>query len=79
MALAKIYQPYTRLNHEELDGLLHILKNTTLELSDNGNTDALLYLGAFFALSILRYHEFVDFPDDFMRLLENLIAENFEE
>ena len=72
MALFKTYQPYTRFGHYELDGLISRL---TREIDEHeGVTDVDCYVGARIAMSIARYHEFVDTQEDFMRLFEHMKA-----
>ena len=67
MTLSRAYRPYTRIEHFDLDGLLNRLDR---EMDEGGNGIPVDYLfGAYSALSILRYHEFVDTQEDFMRLL----------
>ena len=75
MALSRAYRPYTRLEHYDLDGLMNVLERKCEELAQDGDTNAYYYVGAFFALSLLRYHEFIDTQEDFMRLLDRLVNE----
>ena len=72
MALCKTYRPYTRLEHFELDGLLSVLDREIAQRGEDGEADTLYYEGVHDAISIIRYHEFVDTQDDFMRLLARL-------
>lgn len=75
MALVRMYRPQTRLDHEELDGLLAVLDRTIAEHGENGETDTPYYVGAEMALSIIRFHEFVDTQQDFILLLNHMIDE----
>lgn len=68
MALTRTYRPSTRIQHDELDGLLNVLDRTIAERGENGEADTPYYVGAFEALRIIRYHEFLDTQEDFMRL-----------
>ena len=36
MALSKIYKPYTRLGHEEVDGLIKVLEREIAQLGEDG-------------------------------------------
>lgn len=69
------YQPSTRLDHYELDGLLNVLDRKIAEHGEAGEYDTAYYVGAWLACSIFRHHEFVETQDDFMRLFENRINE----
>ena len=71
MALFRTYQPNTRFDHFEMDGLISRLNRHIEEHPDDENID--LYRGARIALSIARFHEFVDTQDDFMRLFEHYV------
>ena len=71
MALFRTYQPNTRFDHYEMDGLISRLNRHIDEHPDDENID--LYTGARIALSIARFHEFVDTQDDFMRLFEHYV------
>lgn len=75
MALCKHYKPYTRLDHEELDGLLNVLSREIAERGEDGDSSTPYYVGASLAFKILRYHEFVDVPNDFMSLFGHYIDE----
>ena len=73
MALIRHYQPSTRLDHYELDGLMKRFDTEIATLVENGESKALCYIGAFVAFDIIRHHEFVEHQDDFMRLFERMI------
>ena len=75
MALSKIYKPYTRLGHEEVDGLIKVLEREIAQLGEDGELSTAYYIGALTAIKILRYHEFLDVPDDFVRLFDHYINE----
>lgn len=72
MALCKTYRPYTRLEHYELDGLLSVLDRTIAQRGEDGEADTLYYEGVHDAISIIRFHEFVDTQYDFMNLINRL-------
>ena len=78
MTLSRAYRPYTRLEHYDLDGLMNVLEEKCEKLAQDGDADAYFYVGAFFALSLLRYHEFIDTQDDFMRLFDRLVNQETE-
>ena len=73
MALFKTYQPYTRLGHYEMDGLLNRLDREIEERGENGDIETLYYVGARIAVYIARYHEFVDTQEDFMQLFQRAL------
>lgn len=75
MALARTYRPSTRIQHDELDGLLNVLDRTISEHGEDGEADTPYYVGAFEALRIVRYHEFLDTQEDFMRLFERALGD----
>ena len=73
--LSRHYQPSTRINHFELDGLIAALRRQEDEV-DYTLRDA--YTGALIALQIFRYHEFLDTQADFMRLFEHYLQQELE-
>ena len=73
MTLFRTYQPNTRLDHYDLDVLLNRLDREIDEMGENGDARTPYYVGAFAAMSIVRYHEFVDTQDDFMRLFKSTL------
>ena len=74
MAVTKSYQPYSRVDHYELDGTLKLLGDKVSTMGEAGDVDALYYEGAQDALEIIRGYEFVDKPQDFVRLLGILLG-----
>lgn len=73
MAVTKFYQPYSRVDHYELDGTIKLLGDKVSTMGEAGEVDALYYEGAQDALEIIRGYEFVDKPQDFVRLLGILL------
>lgn len=73
MALFRTYQPNTRFDHFEMDGLISRLERETEEREDDPNLA--YYVGALIAMRIARFHEFVDTQDDFMRLFVRALEE----
>lgn len=73
MAVTKFYQPYSRVDHYELDGTIKLLGDKVSTMGEAGEVDALYYEGAQDALEIIRGYEFVDKPKDFVRILEILL------
>ena len=69
MTLARVFRANTRIDHDDLDGLLSVLDRDIAAARDVGGSAA-FYRGARTALSIIRHHEFVDTQADFMRLLD---------
>ena len=74
MAVTRFYQPYSRVDHYELDGTLRLLAERVSTMGDDGEVDTLYYEGAQDALEIIRGYEYVDTPKDFIRLLDVLKA-----
>ncbi len=74
MAVTKFYQPYSRVDHYELDGTIKLLGDKVSTMGEAGEVDALYYEGAQDALEIIRGYEFVDKPQDFVRLLGILLG-----
>ena len=75
MTLIRHYQPNTRLDHYELDGLLTRLDREIAELGENGELSTPYYVGASTALRILRYHERVETQDDFINIFRKYLNE----
>lgn len=74
MTLSRIYRPSTRIEHEELDGLLNILERTINEHGENGESNTPYYVGARIALTILREHERIEMPEDFVLVFDNYLS-----
>jgi hypothetical protein len=68
MTLLREYEPATRVGLFELDGLLSMLEGRARELGEDGDADAYFYLGAYYALSIIRRQERVEYPQEFLAL-----------
>ncbi len=75
MSLLREYEPATRVGLYELDGLLSMLEAKARELGGDGDADAYFYLGAYYALSIIRGHGRVEYPHEFMELFEQYMKE----
>lgn len=73
MALFRTYQPNTRFDHFEMDGLISRLERETEERQDDPTLA--YFIGALIAMRIARFHEFVDTQEDFMRLFERALEE----
>lgn len=73
MTLVRAYRPQTRLDHDDLDGLLNALDREIAERGENGEADTAYYVGAEMALSIIRFHEFVDTQQDFLSLFDRMV------
>lgn len=74
MTLARVFRANTRIDHDDLDGLLAVLERRIAEEGEDG-VDMRMHEGALIALSIIRHHEFVDTQADFMRLFEHYADE----
>ena len=77
MALFRTYQPNTRFDHFEMDGLISRLEREVEEREDDPNLD--YYVGALIAMRIARFHEFVDTQEDFMRLFARALETREDE
>ena len=73
MALIRVYEPATRIGLLELDGLLSMLGERARELGEDGDADAYFYMGALYALSIIREQGRVEYPHEFMELFEKYV------
>lgn len=68
MTLLREYEPATRVGLFELDGLLSMFDDKARELGGDGDADACFYLGAYYALSIIRSQARVEYPHEFMKI-----------
>ena len=75
MALFRTYQPNTRFDHFEMDGLISRLDREIAERGENGDASTPYLVGARIAMHIARHHEFVDTQEDFMRLFDRALDE----
>lgn len=75
MTLARMYRPSTRIEHDDLDGLLNVLEREIAERGEDGEASTAYYVGSLEALRIIRYHEFLDTQADFMRLFQLALNE----
>ena len=73
MTLLREYEPATRVGLFELDGLLSMLEEKARELGNEGDADAYFYLGAYYALSIIRKQERVEYPHEFLELFKQYV------
>ena len=73
MALSRIYRPSTRIEHDELDGLLNVIDRRIAESGENGELVTSYYVGAQIALTIIRCHERIELPDDFLAIFDNYL------
>lgn len=75
MPLVRRYNPSVRMDCEELDGLLNALGNRIEEADEGGDAMTVAYLGAWYAVDIIRHHEFVETQEDFLRLFDKYLQE----
>lgn len=73
MTLLREYEPATRVGLYELEGLLSMLEGKARELRNEGDADAYFYLGAYYALSIIRKQERVEYPHEFMKIFTQYV------
>ena len=74
MTLSRIYMPSTRVEHYELDGLLRVLDRAIAEPDEGQEQLIAYYIGAQIALQIIRYHERLETPEDFMFVFNNYLS-----
>ena len=75
MTLIRAYRPQTKIDHDDLDGLLYVLDREIQQHGENGEADTAYYVGASLALQIIRNYGFVDTQKDFMELFVHLLNE----
>lgn len=78
MSLIYRDRPKIRIGCDELDGLINAMVDKIVILEDDGDATIPYYLGALIALEIVRYQAYVEYPDDFMRLLDNKLQESID-
>ena len=78
MALFRSYPANVRIGVDELDGLLRVLDARIDAMRTDGEADVALYEGARIALSIIRRHERIEYPIDFLSLFELYLREGDE-
>lgn len=74
MALIRHYKPSVRLEYEELDGLINVI-NQQLESGDLSTDVEIAFIGCLATLEIIRNHEYVEYPHQFVELLKHYLAE----
>ena len=75
MTLARHYQPNTRLDHYELDGLLNRLDREIAELGEAGDASTAYFVGLRIGVSIFRFHGHVETQDDFVNVFRKYLSE----
>lgn len=75
MTLFRRYQPNTRMDHFELDGLINRLDREIAELGEVGDASTPYYVGDRLAMHICRHHEYVEMQDDFMNIFRKYLNE----
>lgn len=63
-------RPKIRLGVDEMHGLLNVLDSAIAEHADDGELSTLYYVGAHGAIEILYEHEHIEYPDEFLQLLD---------
>lgn len=76
MSLISQYQPCVRMGHMELDGLINMI-GRKLEDKELDSIDAAHYIGALAALHIIRFSYYVEYPDQFIKLMDKYINGEF--
>ena len=76
MSLIKRSMPTVIIGGDELDGLLNIMDRRISEMLDAHEIGAEYMRGAYGALSILSRYNYIDYPQEFMTIFENIINGN---
>ena len=74
MALVRHYRPSVRMEYEELDGLINVIdKMLNDDESTMDNSERLAFIGASITLEIIRHHEYVEYPHQFVDLFKRYL------
>lgn len=73
MAFIKQYSPATRVNHEELEGAMRLLADLVEEHDDDFRS--FFYFGAYATLDVIEHNEHVEYPKDFVAVLDRKLSE----
>ena len=73
MALVRHYKPSVRLEYEELDGLMNVFDEALEDGEFDSKTERASYIGALVALKIIRFHEHVEYPHQFISLFRHYL------
>lgn len=73
MALVRHYKPSVRMEYEEMDGLIRSISEALEEDEVDGELDRAAYIGALIALKIIRHHERVEYPHQFISLFNHYL------
>ena len=73
--LLSSYKPSTRVYHEELDGTLNIANRKIDELGEEGSWKTPYYVGMAMCLMIEKSYEYVEYPQDFIKIFELMLDE----
>lgn len=73
MSLVRHYKPSVRLEYEEMDGLISVFDRMLEDDEFTSDTEQAAYIGALVALIIIRHHEYVDYPHQFMNLFAHYL------
>lgn len=76
MSLIKRPRPTTYIGGDELNGIINLLIDKIDELDDNGSTLTKYYIGAVYALEVIAEQDYVQYPGDYLGLLELKITGN---
>ena len=76
MSLIKRPRPTTYIGGDELHGIINLLIDRIDELDDKGSTLTKYYIGAVYALEVIAEQDYVQYPGDYLGLLELKITGN---
>lgn len=79
MSLVRHYKPSVRMEYEELDGLIRSINESLEEDEVDGEIARAAFIGALIALKIIRHHERVEYPHQFISLFKHYLDTPTEE
>lgn len=79
MSLVRHYKPSVRMEYEELDGLINAIDGLMEYDEFYSDTERAAYIGAEVALKIIRHHQYVEYPHQFISLFKHYLDTPTEE
>ena len=61
------------MEYEELDGLINVVSQKLEDDEFGDEAERAAYIGAIITLKIIRHHEYVDYPHQFMGLFSHYL------
>lgn len=68
MAVIRHHRPYVSMDYDDVDGLLNAMTQAIEDGCFESTTERAAHIGALIALRIIRHHEYVEYPNQFMSL-----------